>query len=223
MNISVALDVEGVLLPELWSAIADHTGEAAFRRTTTEEANIDVLMTGRLAAAKTLGLTRVDIEEALRKVEPLPGALDFLREIRSRWPTVLVSDTLNELFQVVCHKLLWPTVFCHSLDFDKFGRLTGYRLRQHDQKPKVVAALKSMGYKIMAAGDSLNDIGMLRDADAGAFINARASIRNVRPNLPWFEDYTSLLAFFQTSAERLESNKCPQSMKRESRRPRLDA
>jgi phosphoserine/homoserine phosphotransferase len=205
MSICIALDIEGVLLPELWSVIADHTGQAGFRRTTTEEADIDILKTERLAAARTIGLTRSEIEASLRDVMPLPGAIDFLRETRSSWPTILVSDSFNELLEFVSHKLLLPAVFCHSLQFDPMGRLIGYRLRQHNQKPKVVAALKSIGFKVMAAGDSLNDIAMLHDADAGAFINARASIRAAHPTLPSFGEFSSLLAFFRNSAESLNS------------------
>jgi phosphoserine / homoserine phosphotransferase len=204
MSICVTLDIEGVLLPELWTALADHTGEDAFRRTTTEEGDIAVLMHDRLAAARAMGLTRSWITAALTDVMPFAGAVEFLQAIRGRWPTILVSDTFNEMISVVSHKLIWPTIFCHSLQFDNEGILVGYRLRQHDQKPKVVTALRSAGFRIMAAGDSLNDIGMLRSADAGAFINAPAAIRRSHPDLPGFETYGTLFAFFEEAAERLE-------------------
>lgn len=203
MSVCIALDIEGVLIPELWSVLADRTGEVAFRRTTTEEGDIAVLMESRIAAARTIGLTRSDIAMALRDVEPLPGAVDFLRETRALWPTILVSDTFNELFEIVSPKLLWPTVFCHSLRFDSAGRLTDYRLRQHQHKPKVVAALRSIGFRVMAAGDSLNDICMLRDADSGAFFNAPLSICAAHPALCAFNGYAALLQHFKATAEKL--------------------
>lgn len=161
-------------------------------------------MVERVKAAKELGLTRRDVEAALADVTPCEGAVAFLREARARWPTILGPDTFYELIDVVSHRMLWPTIFCHSLDFDRFDRLAGYRLRQHDQKPKVVAALKTIGFKVMAAGDSLNDIGMLRDADAPALMRAPTDIRARFDWLPSFHEYRELLAFFEDSVVRLD-------------------
>lgn len=204
MSIAITLDIEGVVLPEFWGVLADKTGQEAFRRTTTEVGDIAVLMKDRIAAAQEMGLTLTDIRTALADVDPLPGAEDFLRQLRTRWPTVLVSDTFEELLAIVAHKLWWPTVMCHRLQFDTAGRLCGYRLRQQNHKPKVVAAFHKMGYRVLAAGDSLNDIGMLTHADAGAFIHAPANIRAAHPTIPAMPDYSALLDFFDDATCQLD-------------------
>ena len=168
----VTLDLEGVLVPEIWIAFSEKTGIPELRRTTRDEPDYDVLMRGRLRILDEHGLKLADIQEVIGKLSPLDGAGDFLDQLRARTQVVILSDTFAEFAQPLMRQLGWPTLFCHQLEVDAAGRIVNYKLRQPNQKQRAVAALKSLSYKIIAAGDSFNDTTMLAEADVGFFFHA---------------------------------------------------
>jgi phosphoserine / homoserine phosphotransferase len=167
----VCLDLEGVLVPEIWIAFAERTGIAAFRRTTRDEPDYDELMRWRLALLREHGLKLADIQQVIAGMAPLPGALAFLDDLRARYQVAILSDTFYEFADPLMRQLGRPTLMCHRLEIDADGFVADYRLRQPDQKRHAVQALQSLNYRVIAAGDSFNDTGMLAAADAGFLIH----------------------------------------------------
>jgi len=190
----VTLDLEGVLVPEIWIAFAEKTGIPALRRTTRDEPDYDVLMKGRLRILHEHGLRLPDIQQVIGTLVPLEGAKDFLDELRSLTQVIILSDTFEEFAQPLMRQLGWPTIFCHQLEVNPQGSITDYRLRQPDQKRKAVAAFKGLNYRVIAAGDSFNDTAMLGEADAGFLFHAPASIQAQFPQFSAFEEYGELLS-----------------------------
>jgi len=189
----ITLDLEGVLVPEIWIAFAEKTGIPELRRTTREELDYDVLMQGRLAILDQHGLKLPDIQEVIATLSPMEGAKTFLDELRSLTQVIILSDTFGEFAQPLMRQLGWPTIFCHHLECDSSGRIVNYKLRQPNQKQKAVSAFKSLNYKVIAAGDSFNDTTMLGEADKGFFFHAPASIRAQFPHFQAFDRYEDLL------------------------------
>ncbi|WP_180970515.1 bifunctional phosphoserine phosphatase/homoserine phosphotransferase ThrH [Burkholderia sp. WAC0059] len=173
----ICLDVEGVLLPEIWIRIASVTDIAGLSLTTRDEPDFNALMLRRCELLRQHDVSYTDILRIVREVEPLPGAVAFLSEVRRRWPCALISDSFYEFLLPLAPKLGLPTVFCHNLIIGDDGRLTGWRPRLVDQKPQVVRSLQALGFTVIAAGDSYNDLGMLRQAEHGFLVNAPPAIR----------------------------------------------
>ncbi len=199
----VCLDLEGVLVPEIWIAFAERTGIAEFRRTTREEPDYDRLMHYRIDLLAQHGLKLEDIQRVIGGMAPLPGAREFLDGLRSRYQVIILSDTFYEFADPLMVQLGRPTLLCHRLLTDEHGRVTGYRLRQADQKTKAVRALQSLNLQVIAAGDSFNDTGMLGAAEAGFFIHPPAAIVERFPQFPVHHDYPSLRASIDAAATRL--------------------
>lgn len=174
------LDVEGVLTPEVWVAVAEHTGIDFLRRTTRDEPDYDVLMRGRIAALDAAGVSMSTIMGVVAGLSPLEGAFDFLRELQSRMPVVLLSDTFEQFGRPLMAQLGWPVLLCHTLVVEG-DRLAGYRLRLGDQKARAVEAFRSLNYRVAAVGDSYNDLTMLGAADAGILFRAPDNVRAENP------------------------------------------
>jgi len=189
----VTLDMEGVLTPEIWIAVAERTGIEALRRTTRDEPDYDKLMRYRLEILDAHGITLSKIQEVIGTLAPLPGAIDFLRALRERVQLIILSDTFEQFATPLTRQMNWPTLFCHRLEVQN-DRITGYKLRMPDQKRSSVAALKSIGYQVIAAGDSFNDTTMLAEADHGFLFHAPAGIEAQFPHFPAMHDYDELLA-----------------------------
>jgi phosphoserine / homoserine phosphotransferase len=187
----VTLDVEGVLLPEIWIAVAERTGIEELRRTTRDEPDYDRLMRGRLRLLDEHGLTMSAIADVIATLVPLEGAVEFLDDLRTRAQVILLSDTFGEFARPLMAQLHWPTIFCHSLRVED-DRIVGYRLRLPDQKRHCVLAFQSLGYRVVAAGDSYNDTSMLLAADAGFLFRAPEHVRDEFPQLAAFESYADL-------------------------------
>ena len=188
----VTLDLEGVLVPEIWIAFAEKTGIGELRRTTRDEPDYDVLMQGRLAILNEHGLKLPDIQEVIGTLQPLEGAREFLDELRSICQVIILSDTFAEFAQPLMRQLGWPTLFCHQLEVEQ-GRIVNYKLRQPNQKQASVAALKSLHYQVIAAGDSFNDTAMLLEADTGFFFHAPDAIKAQFPEFQAFDRYEDLM------------------------------
>jgi phosphoserine / homoserine phosphotransferase len=188
----VTLDLEGVLVPEIWIAVAERTGIDALRRTTRDEPDYDVLMRGRLAllAEHDLGLSAIC--DVIGGLSPLPGAAEFLHELRQRTQVLILSDTFEQFAAPLMRQLGMPTLLCHRLVVDG-DRIVDYRLRMPDQKRAAVHAMQSLNYRVVAGGDSYNDLAMLRAADAGFWFHAPASITEQFPDLPACDEYGELL------------------------------
>jgi phosphoserine/homoserine phosphotransferase len=189
MNI-VCLDLEGVLVPEIWIAFAEKTGIAEFKRTTRDEPDYDKLMRYRLDLLERHGLGLKEIQEVIDGIEPLEGAKEFLDALREKVQTVIISDTFAEFAKPLMRKLGWPTIFCNSLEVAADGRISGYRMRCDKSKLTTVKALQSCGFETIAAGDSFNDLGMIRASKAGFLFRAPEGIRSDNPDLPAFETYS---------------------------------
>lgn len=190
----VTLDLEGVLIPEIWIAVAGQTGIDALRRTTRDEPDYDKLMRYRLALLDDHGLTLRDIAAVIEALAPLPGAEAFLDELRSRVPVVILSDTFEQFARPLMRQLGWPTLLCHRLVIDEADRVVDYRLRLPDQKRRAVEVFQSLNYRVHAAGDSYNDIAMLQAADVGVLFRAPANVRAEFGELVAVDGYTELLA-----------------------------
>ena len=190
----VTLDLEGVLVPEIWIAVAEKTGIAALRRTTRDEPDYDVLMKGRLKILDDHGLTLNTIQEVIGTLSPLPGAKAFLDELRSITQVIILSDTFEEFAQPLMRQLAWPAIFCHKLEVAENGRIVDYKLRQPNQKQRSVEAFRSLNYKVIAAGDSFNDTTMLGAAHTGFFFHAPDTIKAQFPQFKPFDEYDQLLA-----------------------------
>ena len=189
----VTLDMEGVLTPEIWIAVAERTGIPELRRTTRDEPDYDKLMHYRIDILDRHGVTLSKIQEVIGGLEPLPGALEFLDTLRSEVQTIILSDTFEQFAQPLMRALKWPTLFCHRLVVEA-DRIRGYQLRMPDQKRHSVRALRSINFKVIAAGDSYNDTTMLGEADVGFLFHAPANVVREFPQFPEMKDYASLLA-----------------------------
>jgi len=184
--------MEGVLTPEIWIAVAERTGIPELRRTTREEPDYDKLMNYRIGIMDRHGITLSRIQEVIGGLEPLPGALDFLAELRRRTQLIILSDTFEQFAQPLMRRMEWPTLFCHRLVVEN-DRITGYRLRLTDQKRRAVEALQALNYRVIAAGDSYNDTTMLGQADHGFLFHAPANVVREFPRFPALESYDDLL------------------------------
>ena len=188
----VTLDMEGVLTPEIWIAVAEKTGIPELRRTTREEPDYDKLMLYRIGIMDRHGIMLSQIQEVIGSLRPLPGALEFLNELRSQVQTIILSDTFEQFAQPLMRQLNWPTLFCHRLIVEN-DRITDYQLRQTNQKKKAVAALKSLNYRVIAAGDSYNDTAMLAEAHVGFLIHAPENVKREFPDFEAVESHAELL------------------------------
>ncbi len=188
----VTLDLEGVLVPEIWIAVAERTGLAALRRTTREEPDYDKLMRYRLEILDREGITLSKIQDVIRGLAPLPGAAEFLATLRAETQVIILSDTFEQFAAPLMRQLGWPTLLCHQLTVEQ-DRITGYRLRQPDQKREAVKALQGLRYAVIAAGDSFNDTTMLAQADHGFFFRAPDAISTQFPQFPTVREYADLL------------------------------
>lgn len=193
MNTIVCLDLEGVLVPEIWIAFAEKTKIKELRLTTRDISDYDELMQYRLKILKEKNLKLKDIQAVIDTMDPLEGALDFLNQLREMTQVLILSDTFLEFAKPLMRKLAWPTLFCNSLVIDDDNMIADYTLRQQDGKRKAVTALQGCGFHILAAGDSFNDVTMLQKADQGFFFRAPDSIREQYPNIPAAENHQQLL------------------------------
>lgn len=185
----VCMDLEGVLVPEIWISFAEKTGIKELRLTTRDVDDYDKLMRHRIAILQHHRLTLADIQEVIGTLSPLDGAVEFLDSLRSKTQVVILSDTFIEFAWPLMRKLKWPTLFCNSLQVDSSNMITGYHLRQQDGKRKAIEGLKGMGFFVFAAGDSYNDLSMIKSADYGALFRAPQHIREKEPTLPHAQTY----------------------------------
>ena len=192
----VTLDMEGVLTPEIWIAVSDKTGVPELRRTTRDEPDYDKLMHYRLNILDQHGLKLSDIQGVIGSLRPLDGALDFLRELRATTQVIILSDTFEEFAQPLLRQLEWPTLLCHKLEVVN-DRIVNYRLRITDQKKNAVAALKSLNYNVIAAGDSYNDTAMLQEANVGFLFRAPENVKKEFPQFTAIETYKDLYQLIQ--------------------------
>jgi phosphoserine/homoserine phosphotransferase len=192
----VTLDMEGVLTPEIWIAVAERTGIPELRRTTRDEPDYDKLMRYRIDILDRHGITLSKIQEVIGGLAPLPGAIDFLNALRGTVQFLILSDTFEQFAQPLVRQLGWPTLFCHRLIVEH-DRITGYQLRMPDQKRKAVEALRGLNYNVIAAGDSFNDVSMLQAADAGILFHAPENVEKQFPTLPAVHEYAELLALIK--------------------------
>ena len=192
MNI-VCLDMEGVLVPEIWIAFAEESGIPELKRTPRDEPDYDKLMKWRLEILKEHGLGLKEIQATIAKIDPLPGAKEFLDELRTLTQVVILSDTFEQFAKPLMAKLNWPTIFCNTLEVAPDGAITGYRMRCPQSKLTTVKALQSMGYETIASGDSFNDLGMIQASKAGFLFKSTQAIRADHPELPAFEEFGELL------------------------------
>ncbi|MDH5671697.1 MAG: bifunctional phosphoserine phosphatase/homoserine phosphotransferase ThrH [Myxococcales bacterium] len=199
----VCLDLEGVLIPEVWINFAERTGIEELRLTTRDIPDYDELMTRRLAILDEHGLGLPQIQEVIDGMEPLPGAADFLAALRASYQLVILSDTFYEFAEPFMRKLGWPTLFCHSLQVAADGHIEAYRLRQQDQKRKAVAALKDLAFQVVASGDSYNDTTMLAEAHAGILFRAPNNVIAEFPQYPHTTEYPALRAAIDAAFESL--------------------
>lgn len=193
MNV-VCLDLEGVLVPEIWIAFAEATGIPELKRTTRDEPDYDKLMNFRLDILNERGLGLKEIQETIATIDPLPGALEFLDELRSITQVLILSDTFTQFAQPLMKKLGWPTLFCNTLEVAENGKITGYRMRVTNSKLSTVKALQSVGFETIACGDSHNDLGMILNGKAGFLFKSTDQIKKDYPQLPAYEEYDELLA-----------------------------
>ena len=194
----VTLDLEGVLVPEIWIAFAQKTGIDELRLTTRDIPDYDELMAGRLSILNKTSLNLSDIQEVLSMLTPPEGAKAFLDELRSLTQVVILSDTFLEFAEPLMKQLDWPTIFCHDLEIDGEGRVVNYRLRQPDQKRKAVEAFRGLNYSIIAAGDSYNDTTMLGEADKGFLFRAPDIVKNQFPQFKSAEEYEELMGMIKS-------------------------
>ena len=193
MNI-VCLDLEGVLVPEIWIAFAEESGIPELKRTTRDEPDYDKLMHWRLGVLKEHGLGLKEIQETIAKIDPLPGAKEFLDELRATTQVIIISDTFPQFAGPLMKKLGYPTIFCNSLEVAPDGEITGFKMRCENSKLTTVKALQSIGYETIASGDSHNDLAMIQASKAGFLFRSTEQIKKDYPELPAFESYDDLLA-----------------------------
>ncbi len=190
----VCLDLEGVLVPEIWIAFAEATGVPDFRRTTRDEPDYDKLMHYRIDLLHKHGLGLKQIQDVIRGIHPLIGAEEFLERLRERAQVLILSDTFDQFGRPLMKKLNWPTLFCNSLEVDDAGMITGYKMRCPQSKLTTVKALQSCGFNTIAAGDSFNDLGMIRASKAGFLFRSTPQIKADNPDIPAIETYDDFLA-----------------------------
>jgi phosphoserine/homoserine phosphotransferase len=195
----VTLDMEGVLTPEIWIAVAEKTGIPELRRTTRDEPDYDRLMRGRLALLEQHGLRLSEIQAVIGTLVPLPGALEFLNTLRTELQVIILSDTFEQFANPLLRQLGWPTLMCHRLEVEN-DRVVDYRIRIPDQKRRTVAALKLLNYRVIASGDSYNDTAMLLEADHGFLFHAPDNVKRDFPQFPAFESCDELLAAIRRAA-----------------------
>ena len=193
MNL-VCLDMEGVLVPEIWIAFAEASGIPELKRTTRDEPDYNKLMQYRLAILKEHGLGLKEIQATIAKIDPLPGAKAFLDELRTLTQVIILSDTFEQFAKPLMEKLCWPTLFCNTLEVAPGGEITGFRMRCAQSKLTTVKALQSIGYETIASGDSYNDLGMIQASKAGFLFKSTDKIRADHPELPAYEEFSDLLA-----------------------------
>lgn len=193
MNI-VCLDLEGVLVPEIWIAFAEESGIPELKRTTRDEPDYDKLMNWRIQILKEHGLGLKEIQETIAKIDPMPGAKEFLDELHSITQVIIISDTFTQFASPLMEKLGWPTIFCNSLEVAETGEITGFKMRCEQSKLTTVKALQSIGYDTIASGDSHNDLGMIQASKAGFLFRSTDAIKKEYPELPAYEEYSELLA-----------------------------
>lgn len=188
------LDMEGVLVPEIWIEFARESGIPELTRTTRDEPDYDKLMKWRLGILKEHGLGLKEIQETIEKIDPMPGARAFLDELRELGQVIIISDTFTQFAKPLMKKLGWPTIFCNELEVAEDGEITGFRMRIEQSKLSTVKALQSIGFETIASGDSYNDLGMIRASKAGFLFKSTNQIKNDNPDLPAYETYEELLA-----------------------------
>ena len=198
MNI-VCLDLEGVLVPEIWIAFAKETGIPELEKTTRDEPDYDKLMNYRINILKEHGLGLKEIQETIAKIDPMPGAKEFLDELRSITQVIIISDTFSQFAGPLMKKLGWPTIFFNELEVAEDGEITGFRMRCEQSKLTTVKALQSIGYDTIASGDSHNDLGMIQASKAGFLFRSTDAIKKDYPELPAYETYDELLAAIKAS------------------------
>ncbi len=191
MNI-VCLDLEGVLVPEIWIAFAKESGIPELKRTTRDEPDYDKLMNWRLGILKEHGLGLKEIQETIAKIDPLPGAKEFLDKLRETTQVIIISDTFTQFAAPLMKKLGWPTIFCNTLEVDKDGTITGFKMRCEQSKLSTVKALQSVGFDTIASGDSHNDLGMIQASKAGFLFRSTEQIKKGYPQIEAFEEYDDL-------------------------------
>ena len=199
----VALDLEGVLVPEIWIAFSERTGIPELRRTTRDEPDYDKLMRGRLELLRRHGLGLPDIQEVISGMSPMPGAKAFLDGLRERFQVVILSDTYYEFAMPLMAQLGMPTLFCHRLETDPAGFVTAYKLRMPDQKRASVRAFRQIAFKVIAAGDSYNDTAMLGEANAGILFRPPQNVVDEFPQYPVVRDYAGLQAAIDEASKRI--------------------
>ncbi len=192
MNI-VCLDLEGVLVPEIWIAFAEASGIPELKRTTRDEPDYDKLMKWRIGVLKEHGLGLKEIQDTIAKIEPLPGAKEFLDELRSLTQVIIISDTFTQFATPLMKKLGWPTIFCNTLEVAPSGEITGFKMRCPQSKLTTVKALQSIGFETIASGDSHNDLGMIRASKAGFLFKSTEQIKKDNSDLAAYETYEELL------------------------------
>lgn len=193
MNI-VCLDMEGVLVPEIWIAFAKETGIEELKLTTRDEPNYDKLMNYRIKILKEHGLGLKEIQDVIAKIDLMPGAKEFLDELRTITQVIILSDTFEQFAAPLMKKLDWPTIFCNSLEVSESGEITGFKMRCPQSKLTTVKALQSCGFDTIASGDSFNDLGMIQASKAGFLFKSTEAIKRDYPDIPAYEEYDELLA-----------------------------
>lgn len=193
MNI-VCLDLEGVLVPEIWIAFAEATGIEELKKTTRDEPDYSKLMQYRIDILKQHNLGLKEIQETIATIDPMKGAKEFLDELRSLTQVIIISDTFTQFAKPLMQKLGWPTIFCNSLEVTENGEITGFKMRIENSKYTTVKALQSIGYETIASGDSYNDLGMIKASKAGFLFKSTDKIKADNPELPAYETYDELLA-----------------------------
>ncbi|GFH95772.1 phosphoserine phosphatase ThrH [Lachnospiraceae bacterium] len=193
------LDLEGVLVPEIWIAFAEASGIPELKRTTRDEPDYEKLMNWRLGILKEHHLGLKQIQETIVRIDPIPGAKEFLDELRSITQVIIISDTFTQFASPLMEKLGWPTIFCNSLEVAEDGEITGFKMRIADAKLATVKALQSIGYETIASGDSYNDLGMIKASKAGFLFKSTDKIKSDNPQLPAYETYGELMTAIKTA------------------------
>ena len=200
MGMNVAcLDLEGVLVPEIWIAFAEESGIPELKRTTRDEPDYDKLMNWRLGILEEHGLGLKEIQETISKIDPLPGAKEFLDQLRDVTQVIIISDTFEQFAKPLMEKLGMPTIFCNTLEVAEDGKITGFRMRCEKSKLTTVKALQSCGFDTIATGDSFNDLAMIKASKAGFLFRSTEQIKKDYPDLPAYEEYSDLLAAFKAA------------------------
>lgn len=193
------LDLEGVLVPEIWIAFAEASGIPELKKTTRDEPDYDKLMNWRLSILREHGLGLKEIQETIAKIDPMPGAKEFLDELRSLCQTIIISDTFTQFAAPLMKKLGMPTIFCNTLEVAENGEITGFKMRCEKSKLTTVKALQSIGYETIASGDSFNDLGMIQASKAGFLFRSTEQIKKDYPQYPAFETYDELLSAIKSA------------------------